>query len=88
MPEQIPPKGQTVIEINVAPVPHGTAVTVTMRSLTLGAKMKTDHKRAMLYAWRALTVELDMQGIDLMQVLLRYGLPEALEREIEDEQHG
>lgn len=88
MPERIPPKGQTVIEINVDPVPHGVAVIVTLRSLTLGQKVKDDHKRAMLYAWRALGAELDVQGIDLMQVLLRYSHPEALEREIEDEQHG
>lgn len=84
MPEQIPPKGQTVVEIKVDPVPHGVVVAVTLRSLTLGSTVKNDHKRAMLYAWRALGAELDVQGIDLMQVLLRHHHPEPLEREIED----
>lgn len=79
MPEKIPPKGQTIVEIEVDPVPHGVAVRVTLRSLTLAAKMKDDHKSAMVFAWRALGAELAERGVNLFAAMTP--LPEPMERE-------
>jgi len=75
----IPPKGQSAVEIQVQPAPHGITVTIELRSLTLVAKMKADPKLAMLFAWRALAGELHQRGVDVRAALRQ--IPRALTRE-------
>lgn len=76
---KIPPKGQTVVDIEVTPVPHGVTVTIQLRSLVYAATMKTDHTAALLFAWRALGVELQEHGVNLYAAMAQ--LPEPMERE-------
>lgn len=78
MPEKIPPKGQTGVEIEVTPEKLGADVTIRMRSLTLAPKMK-DPKRAMLFAWRALGGELAERGVNLYAAMAE--MPEPMQRE-------
>jgi len=75
----IPPKGQTVVDLEVSPVPHGVVVTIQLRSLGYAATMKSDHKAAMLFAWRALGVELQEHGVNLYAAMAE--MPEKMERE-------
>lgn len=76
---KIPPKGQTVVDLEVSPVPHGVTVTIQLRSLLYAATMKGDHTAAMLFAWRALGVELQEHGVNLYAAMAQ--LPEPMERE-------
>lgn len=80
----IPPKGQTGVEIEVVRVPHGADVVVRLRSLTL--EMKGKPKSAMLFAWRALGVELEALGCNLPAVLAKSLKP--IDREIEGDPNG
>lgn len=84
MPDPIPPKGQTGVTIDVERVPHGADVVVRLRSLTLTPTLTP--KRAMLFAWRALGVELAALGCNLQAILL---LPlKPLDREIDGDPNG
>ena len=76
---KIPPKGQTVVDLEVTPVPHGVAVTIQLRSLLYAATMKGDHKAALLFAWRVLAVELQERGVNLYAAMA--DMPERMDRE-------
>jgi len=77
---KIPPKGQTVVDLDITPIPHGVTVTIQLRSLMYAATMKTDHTAALLFAWRALGVELEAEhGVNLYGALAQ--MPEPMERE-------
>lgn len=79
MAERIPPKGQTGVTIEVLDAPHGADLVVRLRSLTMAPTLTP--KRTMLFAWRALGVELERLGCNLPAILL---LPlESIDREIE-----
>lgn len=80
----IPPKGQTAVEIEVTPAPHGVDVLITLRSLSLAAKMQAKPRSAMLFAWRALGDELEHQGVNLYAVLSQ-GLTRCGEEYLDDD---
>lgn len=87
MPERvpIPPKGQTAVEIEIVPAPHGADVVIRLRSLTLAPKLQRERRpgNAMVMAWRALGDELEHRGVNLYR-LLSAGLTRRGEEDLSD----